>query len=62
MQKRRYDPQQTLFTDATLMDGATIYIDVVPNLLQLVSDQKMGLPIQQLNGIQKLKSDITIVL
>ena len=62
MQKRRHDPQQTLFTDATLMDGETIYIDVVPNLLQLVSDQKMGLPIQQQNGIQKLKSDITIVL
>ena len=62
MQKRRYDPQQTLFTDATLMDGATIYIDVVPNLLQLVSDQEMGLPIQQLNRIHKLESDITIVL
>ena len=62
MQKRRYDPQQTLFTDATLMDGETIYIDVVPNLLQLVSHQEMGLPIQQLNGIHKLKSDITIVL
>ena len=62
MQKRRYDPQQTLFTDATLMDGATIYIDVVPNLLQLVSDQEMGLPIQQMNRIHKLKSDITIVL
>ena len=62
MQKRRYDPQQTSFTDATLMDGETIYIYVVPNLLQLVSDQKMGLTIQQLNGIQKLKSDITIVL
>ena len=62
MQKRRYDPQQTSFTDATLMDVETIYIDVVPNLLQLISDQKMDLPIQQLNGIQKLKSDITIVL
>ncbi len=62
MQKRRYDPQQTLFTDATLMDGETIYIDVVTNLLQLVSDQEMGLPIQQLNGIHKLKSDFTIVL
>ena len=46
MQKRRYDPQQTSFTDATLMDGETIYIYVVPNLLQLVSDQKMGRPIQ----------------
>ena len=62
MQKRRCDPQQTLFTDATLMDGETIHIDVLTNLLQLVSDQEMGLPIQQLNGIHKLKSDITIVL
>ena len=44
------------------MDGETIYIDVVTNLLKLVGDQEMGLPIRQLNGIHKLKSDITIVL
>ena len=62
MHKRRCDPHQALFTDATLMDGETIHIDVVTNLLQLVSDQEMGLPIRQLNGIHKLKPDITIVL
>ncbi len=44
------------------MDGETIYIDVVPNLLKLVGDQEMSLSIQQLNGILKLKSDFTIVL
>ena len=43
------------------MAGDAIFIDVVANLLQLVGDQKMGLSIQQLNGIRKLKSDFTIV-
>ena len=62
MKKRRYDPKRTLFTNATLMDGETIFIDVVTSFLQLVGDQEMGLPIQQLNGIHKLKSDFTIVL
>ena len=45
-----------------IMDNETIYIDVVTNFLQLVGDQEMSLSIQQLNGIQKLKSDFTIVL
>ena len=64
MQKRRYDRQQTLFTDTNLMlmAGGAIFIDVVTNLLKLVGDQEMGLPIQQLNEIHKLKSDITIVM
>ena len=62
MQKRRYDPQQTLFIDTNLMAGDAIFIDVVTNLLQLVGDQEMRLPIRQLNGIHKLKSDFTIVL
>jgi hypothetical protein len=62
MQKKRYDPQQTLFTDTNLMAGDAIFIDLVTNLLKLVGDQEMGLPIQQLNGIHKLESDITIVL
>ena len=62
MKKRRDHPKRTLFTNATLLDGETIFIDVVTSLLQLVGDQEMGLPIQQLNGIHKLKSDITIVL
>ena len=60
--KKTIDPQRSLFTDAILMDGETIYIDMVANLLQLVSDQEMGLSIHQLNGIHKLKSDFTIVL
>ena len=62
MKKRRYHAKRTLFTNATLLDGETIFIDVVTSLLQLVGDQEMGLPIQELNGIHKLKSDITIVL
>lgn len=44
------------------MAGDAIFIDVMADLLQLVGDQKMGLSIQQLNGIRKLKSDFTIVL
>ena len=60
--KKMIDPQRSLFTKATLIDSNAIFVDVVTNLLKLVGDQEMGLPIQQLNGIHKLKSDITIVL
>ena len=44
------------------MDSDVIPIDDVTDILQLVSDQEMGLSIHQLNGIDKLKSDFTIVL
>ena len=44
------------------MDSDVIPIDDVTDILQLVSDQEMGLSIHQLNGIHKLKSDFTIVL